>query len=69
MFAIILFSRIALKDKFATFKIRNLDMSKRQSVFAISRGLIFHENKILAKSSEFTVSIILLRKSELAVMF
>ena len=30
-------------------------ISKRQSGFAITHGLYFHENKTLAKISEFTV--------------
>ena len=64
IFAIILFSRIALKDILATFKIRNLGMiylyiSKIRRDFA---KVYFHEtshlreNKTLAKICEFTVT-------------
>ena len=47
IFERILFSRKALKDIFATLKNRDYVMiiSKRQTGFAISRGLYFHEAK------------------------
>ena len=63
IFARILFSRIAIKYIFATFKIRDQGMIdiflKRRKDLAILREFNFHEtlrNNSLAKISEFTVS-------------
>ena len=57
IYARILFSRIALKDKFATFKIRNLGMVNDRVISLFREGLFsrnsastkFRENKTLAK--------------------
>ena len=61
IFARIKFSRIALKDIFATSKIREKGIIYLESDLATSSGFYFHEtfreNKIFAKISEHTVSI------------
>ena len=54
MFASILFSRISLKDIFATAKIREKGIIYLQSDLATSNGFYFHES--FSKISECTVS-------------